>query len=92
MRQAVLIPIAVLAACSAAASAAAPVKLVDAEQKTQCRFIKFITTRAPSGADAVAAALSKAAGYGANAYYVMNRVDDDAKGATVSGQALACPG
>jgi hypothetical protein len=93
MRHLVLIMIA--AACALPAAAAGPVRVVDAEQKAQCRFIKFVKTTAPAGTDAAAAALSaaldKAAGYGANAYYVMNTIDNGAKGATVDGQALACP-
>ena len=94
MRHLVFIMIASVA-CAAAVAAAGPVRVVDAEQKAQCRFVKFVKTSAPAGSDAVAAALnaalSKAAGYGANAYYVMNSTDNGAKGAVVDGQALACP-
>jgi len=76
-----------------ATAASASVHVVDAEHKADCRFVKFIATRSASSADAALAdAMKQAAGYGANAYYVMKRVDAaDGRPALIDGQALQCP-
>lgn len=93
MRPITTAAILVLLASITAPATAADVKVVTSDKKSNCRFIKFVKTKSNSGqAAALQSALDRAAGYGANGFYVMSSVETGSSGAEVDGQALDCRG
>lgn len=86
----------VLLLIGSAAAVAAPVQVVTADQKMNCQFIRFINVKSgpeAGGVDAaLAEALARAARAGADSFYVMNRVANDAGPSSIDGQALRCAG
>lgn len=96
MRNTAVVATVLLLIGSAAAVAAAPVQVVTADQKMNCQFIRFINVKSgpeAGGVDAaLAEALARAARAGADSFYVMNRVANDAGPSSIDGQALRCAG
>lgn len=70
------------------------VRVVTANQKESCEYVKLITTRVGIGQDkpgsALKEALNKTAEAGANSFYLISSGGNAIDGASVSGEALKC--
>ncbi len=82
----IALTIALLAGSIGTATADKPVQVVTTDQKQKCKFIKFIKEKSLNDA------LSRAAGYGADSFYVMTSTEKAGGGAEIDGQALSCKG
>ena len=69
-------------------------RVVTANQKERCEFIKLVTVRVGLGPDKPGSALKKAlnetAAVGGNSFYLISSTGDAIDGASVSGEALKC--
>lgn len=75
--------------------AGSKVRVVNEQNRTHCRFIKLLTVRVSLGPDkpgeALKQALNEAAAAGGNGLFIVTNVVHLLDGASVAGEALACP-
>lgn len=80
--------------CASLSEEGARVRIVTAQEKPSCQFIKLVTVRAPLGPDktgqALKRALNETAAAGGDSFYPVNINQDWFDGASAAGEALKC--
>lgn len=83
-----------LGGCASLSEQGALVRIVTAQEKAGCQFVKLVTVRASLGPDKTGQALKKAlnetANAGGDSFYPVNINQDWFDGASASGEALKC--
>lgn len=89
-----MIMAAAMTGCASLTDEGAKVRIVTAQEKPACQFVKLITVRAPLGPDKTGQALKKAlnetAAAGGDSFFPVNINQDLFDGASASGEALKC--
>lgn len=91
---AVLTACALVAGCTSLTEDGGKVRVITAQEKTGCKFIKLVTVRASLGPDktgqALKAALNETAAAGGDSFMPVNINQDWFDGASAAGEALKC--
>jgi hypothetical protein len=90
----VAILVATVSGCASLSEDGARVRIVTAQEKPSCQFIKLVTVRASLGPDktgqALKRALNETAAAGGDSFFPVNINQDWFDGASAAGEALKC--